>query len=196
MSAYQSPIILTNEHAIPINQCVTLKGKNHGATFEPDNRLFRVHDRIILTVGNQRYQLVEYHFHVPAEHEVDGMTYPSELHYVFMELEADGSLKNHEGIDVCANIVPEEHGNILAVGRTIEPKKIPVDLSKLQVEFPCDYYEYDGSLTTPPFDPVKWIVGQHPIHLPQREIILIAKNARPLQPLNGRIILKAKASKS
>lgn len=38
-----------------------------------------VNDKIILKVNNQYYQLVEYHFHVPEDHNI----YQSEIHYVF-----------------------------------------------------------------------------------------------------------------
>lgn len=51
-------------------------------------------------------------------------------------------------------------------------------------------YQNDGSLTYMPYEPVKWILGEKPICLPLNEII--AKSARPLQPLNERITLKSK----
>ncbi|KAL7674942.1 hypothetical protein ACOME3_001214 [Neoechinorhynchus agilis] len=78
----------------------------------------------------------------------------------------------------------------------------PLGLKKL---FPTNltYYTYSGSLTTPPCtECVRWIVYDHPIEVRSNWIdtframerstngCLIDRNYRPIQPLNGRIILK------
>jgi hypothetical protein len=34
------------------------------------------------TLGGERYQLLNFHFHVPSEHRVNGLTYPLEVHFV------------------------------------------------------------------------------------------------------------------
>ena len=80
--------------------------------------------------------------------------------------------------------------NILVIGRLIKFHKMrPIDLSTVQVNISCEYYEYDGSLTTPPYSPVKWIVDRNSVCMNPREIIDIAKPVRELQELHGRIIL-------
>ncbi len=197
--AYQSPISLTNEHALEIEQSIRLKGKNRGATFDPVARIFVVNDRIILKVGNQRYQLVEYHFHVRSEHKVNDQFYPAELHYVFAALgdnEESKDPKHFAGVDVCGGVEPEDGENILAVGRVIQRDgHDDTDLAKLQVLLPSCYFQYDGSLTEEPFIPVKWIVGKKPISLSLKEIKEIAKGFRALQQLDGRNILISNSKK-
>ena len=55
--------------------------------------------------------------------------------------------------------------------------------------FEFGYYEYDGTLTTGELKPVRWIIGKYPIYLNIKQIECIAKPARPIQDLDGRIIL-------
>ncbi len=55
------------------------------------------------------------------------------------------------------------------------------------------YYNFEGSLTTPPCsEGVNWMVLKSPIELSRAQIQsfqrMIKFNARPLQPLNGRVI--------
>src|ERR1044072_3885276 len=100
---YQSPIALNNCDIIKIEQCINVCGHNHCATFNPDTKVFEVHDKIILKVNSKRYQLEEYHFHVPSEHKVNHKKYPSEIHYVFVELGPDRKYLSHghKCADIC-----------------------------------------------------------------------------------------------
>ena len=58
------------------------------------------------------------------------------------------------------------------------------------------YYRYNGSLTTPPCtEGVIWIVMKSPMTASKSQITAFKKvmrhdNNRPLQPLNGRIVLE------
>jgi carbonic anhydrase len=59
-----------------------------------------------------------------------------------------------------------------------------------------DFYRYDGSLTTPACNEgVIWTVMQSPIEMSAEQIAafqsVIGDNARPVQPLNGREILRS-----
>ncbi len=56
----------------------------------------------------------------------------------------------------------------------------------LKVQF---NYMYDGSLTTPTYGPVKWIVADNPKKQNLAQLTVVAKSARVLQPLQGRILL-------
>ncbi len=56
-----------------------------------------------------------------------------------------------------------------------------------------NYYTYMGSLTTPPCsEGVLWMVMKHPMPVSPEQIAVFARlypmNARPLQPLHGRLI--------
>lgn len=193
--AYQSPICLSYKQNIKIDQCIEICGKNNGAKYNCETHNFEVCDKIILKINSKRYYLDEYHFHIPAEHVINGCREESEVHYVFIELEADERYSKREtrhkhGRDVCG--CPSSHSfdsNIMVIGRTIKCNNEYVDLSKLQVDVPCAYYEYDGTLTTPTYSPVRWIIGDDPICLNVKEICPIAKSARPIQDTDGRIIL-------
>ena len=55
------------------------------------------------------------------------------------------------------------------------------------------YYSFDGSLTTPPCsESVNWMVLKRPVALGNDQIKafrrLFNANARPVQPLNGRVV--------
>jgi carbonic anhydrase len=55
------------------------------------------------------------------------------------------------------------------------------------------YYEFEGSLTTPPCsEGVRWLVLKQPVTLSQAQLDafrkLFPRNARPVQPLNGRVV--------
>lgn len=188
--AYQSPIELKKCDTIKLDQCIKIDGKNIHATYDSDHQVFEVTDKVILKIGSKKYQLDEYHFHIPGEHKVNDKIYPSEIHYVFIELPPGEKHrnKNHKCSNICGGDMPES-GNILAVGRVIKNKHHSIDLEEMQVKLPSSYYEYDGTLTTGLYSPIRWILGDHPIHLKLKDIAPIAKTARPLQDFDGRIIL-------
>ena len=95
----------------------------------------------------------------------------------------------------CCGFKEPVEGDILVLGQFIKKSKKskkkdkPVDLDKIQPIAPSKYYEYDGTLTTGDFLPVRWIIDNSIISLNIDEIIPIAKDSHPIQSLNGRIIL-------
>jgi carbonic anhydrase len=77
-------------------------------------------------------------------------------------------------------------------GVEVEPKGVDIDPREL---LPGDgaYYTFTGSLTTPPCsEGVTWYVLKQPVTLSTGEIARFAgaypMNARPVQPLNGRVV--------
>ena len=173
---YQSPIPLcTYGDQFDIDQCISKRGKNHGASYDEETNVFNVNDEILLTIDSRVYKLVEYHFHIESEHTINKKRYPAEIHYVFHD------------IKTCDE-------NIFVIARLIKDTKCHkkhINLSKLQVNLPSSYFEYDGSLTgeNDGTTPVRWIVGRKYIRLPLKEIEMVAKTPRKLQPLDDRIIL-------
>jgi len=148
-----------------------------------------------LTVGGRPYQLVQYHFHAPSEHTVDGKQFPMEMHLVHTN--ADGQLavigvlivegaRNAAFDPIWANL-PLTKG----VENHLEHVKVDVDALLPEAH---TTYRYDGSLTTPPCsEGVKWFVMTTPIALSKAQIgaftALFHGNNRPVQPLNGRPVL-------
>jgi len=195
--AYQSPISLNHKDNIQINQAVDIIGKNNGAKYNDVTYNFEVLDKIILKIDGNRYYLDEYHFHIPAEHVINEHRYKAEVHFVFIELPEGVRYSNREnrhrhGRDICgcAKSHDFDAANVLVIGRTIINESDYYDLSKLQVDFPQMYYEYDGTLTTPTYSPVRWIVGDEPIRLNIINLISVSKPARQTQESDGRIILQ------
>ena len=73
---------------------------------------------------------------------------------------------------------------------------VQVDLTRL---LPADrgYFTFSGSLTTPPCsEDVTWFVLKHPVTVTEAEIEQFGKlyrhDARPTQPLYGRVVLESK----
>ena len=193
LTAYQSPIALDCSDTIKVEQKLRIEGKNRCAVFNSEEKIFEVQDKIILTVNHKEYQLVEYHFHIQSEHKVNGKFYESEIHYVFIELNDQKKYNTHKCINICGSDFKNElNDNILVIGRVIKHTCEHTNLSKIDVRVPSSHYEYDGTLTTGDFSPVRWLVGDYSIKLNVKDIKCVAKTARPLQKLDGRIILLSK----
>ena len=98
------------------------------------------------------------------------------------------------GNSCCKDLIQgKPYKNLLVIGQVIVNSDEPLrNLTRMQVNVPYKYFEYDGSLTDGRFSPVRWIVDEKPIRLNMRDVFPVCKSARPLQDLNGRIILFAK----
>lgn len=147
-----------------------------------------------ITWGNERYELVQFHFHHPAEERVFGKSYPLVVHLVH---------KNAAGkLAVVAVLVEEGEGSIFLdqlfrylpaeQGKEVAPDKVQVDASALLPDTRA-YYTFTGSLTTPPCtEDVTWFVLKTAVEASKEEIDAFAAkyphNARPVQPVNGRVI--------
>ncbi len=146
-----------------------------------------------IQVGGRRYELVQFHFHRPAEERINGRQYDMSLHLVHQDAEgrrAVVGLLLERGtpqpvVQSVWNNLPLEKGIEQAGGS-------PMDLNQL---LPADagYYTYMGSLTTPPCDEgVLWMVMRQPVPVSQAQLDIFARlypmNARPLQSASGRLI--------
>lgn len=148
-----------------------------------------------LKIGDEQFQLLQYHFHSPSEHTVGGKHFPIEMHMVHKS--ADGKLAvvgvfieegaHNTAFDPIWSNLPNSKGleNHLEhvtvdVNRLLPPRKTT--------------YRYDGSLTTPPCsEGVKWIIMTDPLQLSTQQISsfrsVMKGNNRPAQPLNSRKIV-------
>jgi|SRR5579862_6892645 len=148
----------------------------------------------ILNAGDEHYELTQFHFHHPSEETVDGKRYDMEVHLMYQA--SNGRVA---GVTV---FVTTGHAN--SVVQTLwqhMPKKEgqeEVDATEINpgALIPRNtraYYRYTGSITAPPCtEGVKWFVFKTPIELSAEQIAAFAdlfpNDARPLQPLNGRIV--------
>jgi len=154
-----------------------------------------------LTTGRGTYALKQFHFHTPSEHTVDGKSFPMEAHFVHQS--ADGnfavlSMLFSEGPvnDNLATLIshfPETKGET-----TLAPEA-RLNLA-LHVPSKSPAHNYVGSFTTPPCtENVEWIVLRDPVSASAEQLASFAArlnhNNRPLQPLNGRAIVRGELAR-
>jgi carbonic anhydrase len=145
-----------------------------------------------ITVGGTRYELLQFHFHRPAEERVQGRVYALDAHLVHRA--ADGTLAvvavlfdegaRQPTIDTIWRQLPRTSGEQRTVSNVMinAGGLLPADRS---------YYAYMGSLTTPPCsEDVRWHVLKTPssVSTMQLHLFPFPMNARPVQPLNGRVV--------
>lgn len=192
----QSPIDLGNAFKVDLTDIKfryepsLFAVKNTGHSIQLDSKNKQSH----IIVDGARYNLVQFHFHTPSEHTVNGRSCAMEIHFVHQNeqgnlavvgvLAQEGTLnKSYQSF---FKSIPRKEGEIIELGKKI-------DLLKL---LPKDkrFFRYDGSLTTKPFTQgVKWIVIKQPIKLSKSQIDSLmrvhGKNARSTQPINHRPVL-------
>jgi len=148
-----------------------------------------------VTVAGTRYELVQFHFHKPAEEKISGKGHDMDVHLVHRG--PDGKLavvavlldagKPNPLIRTLWDNVPKEKGK--------EAVLDAVKINAVELLPPNKgYYTFAGSLTTPPCsEDVTWFVLKTPVTLSADEIArfgrLYPMNARPIQPVNDRDIL-------
>ncbi|MCU0527751.1 MAG: carbonic anhydrase family protein [Elainella sp. Prado103] len=150
-----------------------------------------------LTLDGIVFELIQFHFHHPSEHQQTSRAYPMELHLVHKS--ASGELAVL-GIFLQEGAENETLKPIWAAIPSPSRSATPVD--GVTVFLPDllptqrDHYRYFGSLTTPPCsETVRWTVFDEPIRISRAQIEQFARifppNARPIQPLNRRYLLHA-----
>lgn len=151
-----------------------------------------------MTIGKVRYDLQQFHFHVPSEHLVRNQTFAMEAHLVHQnsagEIAVIGILFNCGPPNLLIKIVWE----FLPPGSGEEhtqPDTVIVPVQLIPGESP--YFSYTGSLTTPPYtEGVKWVLFQAPLTVSTSQLeqftTLFGQNAQPVQPLLGREVLEGR----
>jgi len=148
-----------------------------------------------LKVGSETYKLVQFHFHHPAEHLIDGKAAAMEIHFVH---------RNEAGALAVIGVLVKPGRSNPAFAKIIaamppsegEPVKAPAGLDpRGLLPKARGYYYYSGSLRTPPCsETVEWIVLKRPIEVAEADIAAFAKlypmNARPAQQIDRRFVLR------
>lgn len=152
-----------------------------------------------IDLEGQRYELLQYHFHTPSEHAVDGRKAPLELHLVHKGAAGDIAVLGVMMVPGAASPVVEAVWNAVpaAAGPAREVAGVSLDPAEL-LPAGRDYFRYEGSLTTPPCSEiVHWVTFKQPVTVSQGQIDafvrLFPNNARPLQQVNRRLILESAA---
>ena len=198
---YQSPIDLNASipaelGEIEINyQDSPLKLINNGHTiqvnYEPGS---------FLKLDGQDYELLQFHFHKPSEHLVEGRPYDMEVHLVHRNQETGnlavlGVFMKRGGSDN-PTLAPIWDKMPKSAGPERSVRGVSVNASELLPEDKSGFYRYYGSLTTPPCSEiVNWIVLKEPVEVSAAQIVEFIEvagiNARPAMPLNRRFVLSA-----
>ena len=135
--------------------------------------------------------LLQFHFHTPSEEKINGVSYPMVAHFVHKS--ADGKLA------VVAVLFKEgkENKTLAPIFTALPAEGKPVSLATFDpaaiLPAKRGYYKFTGSLTTPPCsDGVRWQVLKQPVEISKGQVAafrtLYKMNARPVQPLNGRVV--------
>lgn len=149
-----------------------------------------------MRVGGRQYNLVQAHFHHPSEHLLNGRRYPMEAHFVHRR--PDGVLgviavfftrgRPNAALEPIVRAIPAKRGEARPAGATFRAS----DLIPRNHAF----FRYEGSLTTPPCaENVDWVVLTHPVEVSPAQVeafkAVIPFNARPIQKLNRRFLLRS-----
>ena len=149
-----------------------------------------------IELDGTRYEVVQFHYHAPSEHTVDGESFPAELHIVHRN--ADGNLAVvgillKEGIENAAyqpfiSNLPAEKADVKDAGVQINAMDM---LPSVQTTF-----RYSGSLTTPPCtESVSWLLMTTPVELSAQQLTTLDSlfeggTNRPVQPVNDRTLIE------
>lgn len=150
-----------------------------------------------ITLGDERYDLVQFHFHTPSEHKVAGRSFPMEIHFVHRnnrgQLAVLGVLAAFGDYNLAARelwdrLPARAHSKSADTRSLINARDLLPDSTR--------YFRYNGSLTTPPCsENVTWMVLQTPVRFSEAQIAklyrIIGMNARPAQARNSRYLLQS-----
>ncbi|EGZ12570.1 hypothetical protein PHYSODRAFT_248915 [Phytophthora sojae] len=133
-----------------------------------------------VSANDATYDLTQFHLHSPSEHTIDGKALDGEAHFVHSN-----------------NAVTPDKSQLLNLASYADLINTKADADRV--------YNYPGSLTTPACDEIAdWWVVPTPVKLSKTDFERLqknlkelhvaddGKNARPVQPLNGRSIASLK----
>jgi carbonic anhydrase len=190
----QSPIDLTDAHKSEAEnlaihyQPTPLKIVNNGHTI-----LVPYAPGSSLQIGDDSYELLQFHFHTPSEHTINGDAAAMELHLVH---------RNAAGKLAVLGVMMqpgEKQGIIEQLWQHLPAGKGTSDDNDLLINaadlLPQNqaYFSYAGSLTTPPCsEGVSWNILANPTQISLDQIATFEKfypvNARPLQETEHRAV--------
>jgi carbonic anhydrase len=165
---------------------------NNGHTIQCD-----VTAKCGIQLDGQPFSLKQFHFHTPSEHALDGARTEMEVHFVHAN--AQGKLAvvgvlmkagaKHKPFAAIMAAAPKQEG-VAPLSEALDPAGF---LPAAQAR-----YRYAGSLTTPPCsETVDWNVFEQTIEVAAEDSAafkaLFPMNARPLQSIGRRFLLKSGA---
>jgi carbonic anhydrase len=150
-----------------------------------------------LTVGKEKFELRQLHFHLPAEERVHGKSYDMTVHLVHESLQAKIAViavllergKANSAIETIWDHLPRiKHQEQVISDVTFNPSALLPESA--------GYFTYLGSLTTPPCtEDVTWLVLKAPVEVSPVQLVAFSRiyphNARPIQPTGLRAVAES-----
>lgn len=195
----QSPVTIRNPAGATLNPLAASYPASRGRLFNTGSNIqVNVAPGSSVTVDGTRFELQEFHFHWPAEHELPGDQPAAEIHMVHAD--AHGRLAvvgtwvrvgahNAAWNEIWAHL-PPPGGDTTEVSVRIDSLFGFTDLNAERV------YRYCGSLTTGSSEPyaegVTWLMRHTPIMMSADQLRrlreVMRRYSRIVQPLHGREI--------
>jgi carbonic anhydrase len=161
-----------------------------------------------LYVGSQPtdvYQLVQFHFHAPGEHTVNGVRYDAELHLVHTNAIGETAVigvlltSSQAGLPIFDTIMA--HAPTSTGENELSEEVNVLDLLPFRK---AAFYRYAGSLSTPACsESVQWFLMKDPVPITPDAVAKLhslislfpnyhgySNNNRPVANQNGRLVLK------
>lgn len=149
-----------------------------------------------LIADHNKFELKEYHFHVPAQHKINGSLYPMEIDMVHENSAGEIAIvsilfsigRENKRIDKLWDRIPQNKGEKIKLEGAL--RQI-VNSSAQNIA----YYQYNGSLETPPCtEGVRRYVIKRNAYLSNAQLdyyksVMTEKNSRPPQPLHARAVM-------
>lgn len=203
----QSPIVIEDpiyadfgDRKLDIDWSSNLEGHAHKDEHGMGIDLVEQSEDHQIHLDRKNFQLQSFHFHSPSEHWVDGRQHDMELHLVHKNPEngqlavvgvlVDGDAPREEQPDPLCQFLKDVNQ------ASDNGQPIHFDPKMFLPDHPDQYYRYEGSLTTAPYDSsVSWVVMREPLSVSQEELAelthLFEKPAREPQPLHRRYVLSS-----
>lgn len=145
-------------------------------------------------IGGKRYDLLQFHFHSPSEHMINGK--PADMVAHLVHKASDGELAvvavlfgkggENGALKAVWEEMPHHQGEETVHGQVNAEDLLPGNKS---------YFHYTGSLTTPPCsEGVNWNVLKTAVSVSDEQVAaftsIFPKSVRPVQPLHGRTVAR------
>jgi len=183
----RGPFVKVKSEVTPAYKPGALRMVNNGHTIQVN-----VPEGSKLRIDSMPYDLLQFHFHKPSEELVDGKPSAMVIHFVHKNKEGKLAVlgvllkegNENPGIKQLWQYAPQKEGPEVEVP---DVSFNPANLLPRENEF----WSYEGSLTTPPCtEGVKFFILRSPVNVSREQVAQFPfkRNARPVQPQNGRPI--------
>ena len=193
----QSPINLNRFTNTDLPE-ITFNYTDSGNQIENNGHVIEINNKpgSSINIDSHVYELIQTQFHTPGEHTINGKHFPMEAQLihkdksgrtliiaVLFEYGDDNSALHHDWM----YLLYKKHTKHLLYKKINAMELLP-DIK--------DYYQYDGSLTTPPCtENIQWLVMKQPAGATKEQIETLrntihSENNRPLQAINMRTIFE------